>query len=82
MDARETNATMILSGDRNIANGQPVKNGLLELTARQPARWASEMHNKVGNILLADGRVEQDNIARLQDQIRHTGVATNRLQMP
>lgn len=82
VDARETNATMILSGDRNITNDLSARNAMLELTTNQPARWTSEMHNKVGNILLADGSVQMDDAFALQKQIADTGVSTNRLQMP
>jgi prepilin-type N-terminal cleavage/methylation domain-containing protein/prepilin-type processing-associated H-X9-DG protein len=82
VDARETNGMMILSGDHNLTDGTPLKNGLLELTTKKPARWTSEMHNKIGNILFADGSVPQDNDASLQTQIANTGAATNRLQMP
>lgn len=82
VDARGTNTKMILSGDRNITGGSSVKNGLLELTTNMPASWTSELHKNIGNILLADGSVQQENNASLQTQIAHTGVATNRLQMP
>ncbi len=82
LDAAETNATMILSGDHNITNGTPLKNGLLALTTNELARWTTEVHNKVGNILMADGSVQQDSTTGLQDQIAKTGVVTNRLLMP
>lgn len=82
VDARETNAAMILSGDRNITNGWPVKNGVLELTTNRPARWTSELHNKVGDILLADGSVQMVDDPGLQTIVAATGFATNRLQMP
>jgi hypothetical protein len=78
----ETNATMILSGDHNITNGAPVRNGLLELTTGKPAGWTAEMHNKVGNILLNDGSVQQVSIAGLCSIISNSGAFTNRLQMP
>ena len=38
VDAAETNAQMILSGDHNITNGTPIKNGLLELGTNQLGR--------------------------------------------
>lgn len=83
VDAKGTNnATMILSGDRNITNGLPVKNGMLELTKNGPARWTAEMHNGVGNILLADDTVLQVGKSGLRDVVANTGFATNRLQMP
>ena len=78
----ETNPAMILSGDHNITNGVPVKNGLLELTTNRLAGWTSEMHDKVGNVALADGSVQQVSIVGLQNTIANTGLATNRLQMP
>ena len=82
VDATETNVTMILSGDRNITNGMPFKNGLLEVTADHPATWNEEMHNKVGNVLLADGSVQQLSLTGVRHAEANTGVATNRLQMP
>jgi prepilin-type processing-associated H-X9-DG protein len=82
VDACETNPLMILSGDHNITNGTPIKNGLLRLTTNVLAGWTSEIHKRVGNILLADGSVQQDSILGLQNQIASTGVATNWVQMP
>ena len=82
LDASEMNPMMILSGDHNITDGTPLKNGLLELTTNKSARWTAEVHNKVGNICLADGSVQRDSIVGLQNQIANTGVATNRLLMP
>ncbi len=82
VDAAETNATMILSGDRNITNSTAIRNGLSPLTTNTFAGWTSDMHKKVGNILLADGSVQQDSISGLQNQIAMTGVATNWVQMP
>jgi len=82
IDANETNPQLILSGDRNITNGTSVKNGVLNLTTNNLAGWTEEMHNKIGNIGLADGSVQQVNISYLQVAVANTGLATNRLQMP
>jgi prepilin-type processing-associated H-X9-DG protein len=82
LDAKESDPAMILSGDRNLTNGTPVRNGLLKLTTRNPAGWTAEMHKKVGNILLADGSVQQVSIAGLRSIVTNTGVPTNSLQMP
>jgi prepilin-type N-terminal cleavage/methylation domain-containing protein/prepilin-type processing-associated H-X9-DG protein len=82
VDAGETNAMMLLSGDHNITNGAPVRNGLLTLTTNMPAGWTSEVHNKVGNVALADGSVQQLSTYNLQVAVANTGVITNRLQMP
>lgn len=80
--ANDSNFTMILSGDHNITNGTSVRKGLLALTSNAPTGWTSEIHNKVGNILLADGSVQQESTIGLQGQIANTGVSTNLVQMP
>ncbi len=82
VDARESNPQMILSGDHNLTNGVPVKNGLLALAAGQPIGWTREMHNEAGNVLLSDGSVQQLSSVGLQNTVTNTGVATNLLQMP
>jgi prepilin-type processing-associated H-X9-DG protein len=82
VDAAETNVNSILSGDHNLTNGASVKNGLLMLTAGQPIGWTKDMHNQVGNILLADGSVQQVSNTGLKSAVASTGVATNVLNMP
>ena len=82
LDANENNPQMILFGDRNITNGAPVKNGLLDLSTNRPSGWTAEMHNGVGNIALADGSVQQLSTLNLQSTVTNTGIATSRLQMP
>ena len=82
VDASKTNPQLILTGDRNITNGMPVKNGLFALTTNNPAGWTHDLHNNCGNIAVADGHVEQANTSALQSVIADTGLATNRLLMP
>jgi hypothetical protein len=82
VDASETNPQGILSGDHNITNGTPVKNGILELSTNQTTGWTTEMHNKVGNIGLADGSVQPVSISGLRSAVENAGVPTNHLQMP
>ena len=82
VDANEGRPTMILSGDHNITNGLRLRNGLLDLITNGPAGWTAEVHNKVGNILLADGSVQQMNTVGLRTTIAKTGLPTNWLQMP
>lgn len=82
VDATELNPQMILYGDHNITNGTPVKNGLLELTTNQLAGWTSEMHNKVGNVAMSDGSVQQVSSTGLRTIVENTSIVTNRLQMP
>lgn len=80
--SNDSDPPLILSGDHNITNATRVKNGLLELTTNNLAGWTAEMHNKVGNIALADGSVQQVSIVGLQQLVANAGVNTNLIQMP
>lgn len=82
MDISESDPQAILSGDRNITNGTPLKNGVLELTREHPGGWTSEMHKKAGNTLLADGSVQQLNSPGPQSAAANAVSYTNRLLMP
>jgi type II secretory pathway pseudopilin PulG len=82
VNAIESDPQGILSGDHNITNGTPLKNGVLELTANHAAGWAADLHGKVGNILLADGTVQQETTTGLRAAVTNDTKTTNRLQMP
>ena len=82
IDANKANRLMILAGDRNIMNGAAPQNDLLELTANRPTSWTAEMHNKVGNVVLADASVQQVSISGVRDLVAKTGFTTNRVQLP
>jgi len=82
LDVTETDPQGVLCGDRNLTNGTPIRNGILELTKNTPAGWTAELHNKVGNVLLSDGSVQQLSITGLRSAVANTGTFTNRLQMP
>jgi hypothetical protein len=69
-------------GDRNITNGRPLRDGVLELTTNPPAAWTTEMHKKAGNLLLFDGSVLRADQGGLRNAIANSGTFTNRLQMP
>jgi hypothetical protein len=76
--SNEIDPQLFLSGDRNITNGIPLNNGILELTASRPAVWTTEIHNRVGNIACADGSVMQLSSSGLRSAI----ATTNRLRIP
>ncbi len=82
LDASQTDPQGILSGDRNITNGTPVRNGILELTTNRPSGWTDEMHRQVGNLTLSDDSVQQVSGTGLRNTVENTGLFTNRLQMP
>ncbi|HYG35638.1 MAG TPA: type II secretion system protein, partial [Clostridia bacterium] len=77
LDAHESAPQSLLAGDRNLTNGLPLVNGILTMTTNFPTSWTHELHNRQGNIGLADGSVQQFTTTRLQ-QIANT----NRLLMP
>ena len=82
IDAGETVPNGFLSGDRNVTNGAPLKNSILELTLDRPVGWTEELHHDAGNLLLADGSVQQRTTPGLDQALEQSGVDTNRLQMP
>jgi type II secretory pathway pseudopilin PulG len=73
---------MILSGDRNVTNGSPVKNGMLAVSTNAPAGWTSSMHVRVGDLVLADGSVQQIGNSSLRVAIQRATNAPTLLQMP
>lgn len=69
IDADETKAQMLLSGDRNVTNGVAPVNTLLGLGTKAPAGWTDALHNEAGNIGLADGSAQQMTTAGLRRQL-------------
>jgi prepilin-type processing-associated H-X9-DG protein len=84
LDADETHPAMFLAGDRNLTNGLPIQNGILVLPPNIPVGWTHELHNRQGNIALADGSVQGWTSSRLSSAVVGTpGIGTtNRLAMP
>ncbi|MBP7826494.1 MAG: prepilin-type N-terminal cleavage/methylation domain-containing protein [Verrucomicrobia bacterium] len=87
-DADETQPQMFLAGDRNIGNGPaaPQQYGfspsspsgagaLVSLGTNPPPalQWTDRMHQKNGNIVLADGSVQQLTSAKLRELCQQTG---------
>ena len=82
LDASGLNPQTILTGDRNICiNGQP-KNGLVAITNWSAVSWGTKIHNRYGNLGLADGSAHQTTDTLLQKQLRATGLTTNRFAVP
>jgi len=80
IDAKDTEPQAFLSGDRNITNGTRLRNGILELSTNYLSGWTHDLHNRSGNVGLADGSVQQLNTLRLREAVSWTG--TNRLAIP
>lgn len=72
----------LLSGDRNLMmGGVPLPTGLAMLGPQAPLTWSSAVHSNAGNLLFADGRVEQPAGGHLRERLERAGV-TNRLAVP
>ena len=83
VDASDSEPQMFLSGDRNITNGLPLTNRILVLRPDKPAGWTAELHNGQGNVLIADGSVEQWSTAALgKASIQTNGYTPERLAIP
>ena len=79
LNAREENFETILSGDRNLTtNGVPVGPGRLILDGTTVVGFSAEIHHDAGNILMADGSVQQSSGAR-QNEIWRKAHATSGL---
>ena len=87
LDADETKPQSMLSGDRNVTTSKlkPV-NGVLTLSAGDSLEWTTAIHNKNGNVGLADGSVAQLTINNLNKQfqaaLKSTGQPVHRLALP
>jgi competence protein ComGC len=88
LDATDTNATLFLTGDRNITNGIRPAGGLLTLTTNRPAGWTEELHRSstnrktmIGNLALSDGSVHQVGNLGLRQALQASG-QPNRLALP
>lgn len=79
-DASGQYPQMILDGDDNLViDGTPVNSGLIEFPPNAPIAWSGTRHKFCGNIGLADGSVEAESAAGLQNAIRSS---TNGTQFP
>lgn len=82
VDAQETQPQMLLAGDRNLTtNGVRIGPGLHTVNTNQLLGWDKTMHNRCGNIGLADGSVQQLSEAALGDAVAYR-FETDRLAIP
>ncbi len=82
LDADETRPQTFLAGDRNLTNGQAARNGMFNFQTNQSICWTKELHNKMGNVALADGSVHQLSDEQISAMFAKTGLVTNRLLFP
>jgi type II secretory pathway pseudopilin PulG len=84
LDANEENPQRFLDGDRNVTGGTAPENGILKLVPGGTAVWTTAIHNKNGNLGLADGSVQQFTIHGLCIALKNSGDPTNtwRISLP
>jgi prepilin-type N-terminal cleavage/methylation domain-containing protein len=82
VDADRSLPQMLLTGDRNLTNHLSQRSGLLTLTSNDMVGWTQDLHDKVGNVGLTDGSVQQLTRNSLMEALRHSGTVTNRLAIP
>jgi competence protein ComGC len=82
VDAVDTQPLMFLAGDANLGlEGSVPKSGLQSFWTNSNVSWSKSVHNKQGNVGLADGGVLQFRIPELRKALVQSGV-TNRLAIP
>ena len=68
----DASMTKFLFGDRNLTSEVGADKGILQLSAGQTAGWTTELHNKRGNICLANGKVLKLNDSNLRVALQAT----------
>jgi prepilin-type processing-associated H-X9-DG protein len=71
-EAVERVPEMPLAGDRNLMTNEVALAGLFEFSSSRRLRWTTAIHNRQGNLGLADGSVQQVGDARLQEQLTNS----------
>jgi hypothetical protein len=82
LDAVETNPQLILSGDRNISTNGHVVSKMLTLDTNNPVSWTKDIHNRQGNLGLADGSAQQVSDSSFQNQVSSSLNLSQRLAIP
>jgi prepilin-type processing-associated H-X9-DG protein len=75
LNARASEASSILAGDRNLTNDWIPPAGIMQFGPHNALRWTHELHKFKGNLLFADAHVEQRNSVNLQPQFPFQAVA-------
>lgn len=70
LDAKSSQPQTILSGDRNIAVSNKLLTGVVTLSKKTSLEWKTSIHNKNGNIALADGSATQASTYNLNPQLQ------------
>ena len=83
VDAHSQAPQMFLSGDSNLEiNRARLRSGIVTLLTNRLVGWSDEVHQKQGNVGLADGSVQGFSTSRMRDALVYTGDTTNRIILP
>ncbi|MBI1176794.1 hypothetical protein GC207_05070 [bacterium] len=73
---------MFLSGDRNLTIGNTLLKGVVALRTNTTMIWSRKLHDRVGNLGLADGSVMRVTPEQTRQLLLQTGDITNRVAFP
>jgi prepilin-type processing-associated H-X9-DG protein len=82
VDAVAGDPIRLLAGDRNLTNQPPLGERLVYLSSNSPPAWTMEIHRAAGNLLFADGSVQQRANSGVTALLQFPPGATNRLAVP
>lgn len=83
LDADQTRPDWLLAGDRNVTDGPLPASRMIQARSNCPISWTREVHDRVGNIVLADGSAQSlISTRQLREVVNRMGAATNRLAIP
>ena len=87
LNARESDSSSILGGDRNLAtNGSALPSSRLLITTESEPRFTPEIHQGKGNLLFGDGHVERISDGNLtpfsRTALQHARLSTNLWILP
>jgi hypothetical protein len=82
LDASKSNRQAWLCGDRNLTNGLALNHTTMKLESGQSAGWTKELHDRCGNVALADGSVQKISNVELRNTLKNAAGLTNRLALP
>jgi prepilin-type processing-associated H-X9-DG protein len=82
LDAKKSNPQKWLYGERNITNGITLDHTIMTLTSGKAVGWNRELHDRRGNLAMADGSVKMLSNDGLLEKLKQTAGETNRLALP
>jgi prepilin-type N-terminal cleavage/methylation domain-containing protein/prepilin-type processing-associated H-X9-DG protein len=77
VDADSSKPASILAGDRNLATNSLENPTVLRINGGSRLHWTAELHRFKGNVLFADGHVEEWNDSALASAANNSSTAAN-----